>query len=65
MQMQDVSELKEALNVGAANQALAEGWQLVAVVTRGSQVVYVLGKKKLSGMAAAIANARTIQPVEE
>lgn len=65
MQIQDVSELKEALDVGAANQALAEGWQLVAVVTRGSQMVYVLGKKKLFGIAAAIANVKTIQPVEE
>lgn len=45
MQLHDVGELKEALDVNDANQALAQGWHLVAVVPRGPLSLYVLGRK--------------------
>lgn len=65
MLVHEVGELKEALGVHEANDAIEQGWQLVTVVPRGALLVYVMGKKKLHGMAAAVAKARTLQPVDE
>lgn len=65
MLVHEVGELKEALGVHEANDAIEKGWHLVTVVPRGPLLVYVMGKKKLHGVAAAMENARTLQPVEE
>ena len=45
MQMHEVDEVKEIIGVGEVNQALTQGWRLVAVVPRGALVSYVLGRE--------------------
>lgn len=57
MQMHEVAEVVEASNVDQADELLATGWTLVAVVAgnryeNGERVtgpIYVLGKPKESG----------------
>lgn len=69
MSFAKIKTLKEVMDVNAANQALGEGWQLVAVVPRGSLLCYVLGKEgEPSGLGSSIAEAvrraqgRVIEP---
>ncbi|CZT26666.1 hypothetical protein [Pseudomonas cerasi] len=65
MQLHEVDEIKELFIVDEVNEALQKGWKIVAVVSSAEPhggdlpvVCYVLGKKKLTGIAAAMANAR-------
>jgi len=64
MQLSDVEEVMQA-NIAEVNQALAEGWKLVAVTQGPGQPVYVLGRSKYSVLQQAVANAKVIQPVNE
>lgn len=72
MQLHEVSEIKELFVVGHVNEALQRGWQIVAVVpsvepgTGESGLVpcYVMGRKTLSPIQQAIADARVLGPVD-
>lgn len=46
MQMHEAVELLEAFNLDSANEAIQEGWRLLAVVPGASGVTYVLGKAR-------------------
>lgn len=46
MQMHEAIELLEAFNLDSANEAIQEGWKLLAVVPGVSGVTYVLGKPR-------------------
>ncbi|MGE8457242.1 MAG: hypothetical protein ACN6OY_11820 [Pseudomonas alloputida] len=59
MQAHDVGEVVQAIGPAAANQKLAEGWSLLAVVpvqTGGAvvQVAYVLGKPRQDNAAGVV-----------
>lgn len=58
MQMLEAIELLEAFNLDSANEAIQEGWKLLAVVPGASNVTYVLGKLRLrsNGLLSAPRN---------
>ena len=58
MQMHEAIELLEAFNLDSANDAIQEGWKLLAVVPGSSSVTYVLGKPwpRSSGLFSAPRN---------
>ncbi|MEO8489047.1 hypothetical protein [Pseudomonas sp.] len=64
MQLHEVEEVKSVSTTSAANQSLAEGWTLIAVVSdSGGGARYVFGKSEqapkapMSISAAALAKA--------
>lgn len=54
MELNEVSQLKEATGVRAANEAIEDGWTLLGFLesTRHGSVTYVLGKLKTAGSQA-------------
>lgn len=68
MQISDAVEVIEVHGHEAANEKLVVGWTLLAVLPAkspshgGAYGVYVMGKKKLTGMAAAIAASKRQAP---
>lgn len=55
MQLHEVKEVKSAGTTAAANQALAEGWTLIAVVSdSGGAARYVFGKADKSAASGEV-----------
>jgi hypothetical protein len=55
MQLHEVKEVKSVTSYNSANEALSQGWTLIAVVSESSGgPCYVLGKRKVPNEAGAI-----------
>lgn len=67
MDFKDVGEVVSVGTTKAANERLAEGWNLLTVVGDRDGARYVFGRKKLNAMEQAIANAagKVLRPVDE
>lgn len=70
MQMHEAKELREAYSVGEAQQALNEGWKLLAVIAGQLNVngvhvpVYVLGRNPMLD-AIRTAQGTALRPVQD
>lgn len=56
MDMQEIKQLKEAYSLVQAQQALEEGWILLAVAGQAGEPLYVLGKKEPKGKLSDLVN---------
>jgi len=66
MQLHEVEEVKSVSTTAAANQQLAEGWTLIAVVSdNGGGARYVFGRSKAETLRRQLQGLPVVQPVQE
>lgn len=66
MQLHEVEEVKSVSTTSAANQALAEGWTLIAVVSdSGGGARYVFGKSEQTPRASLKISAAALAKANE